>query len=228
MCVVTRACGSLQHAASIQAGLLTVLNSACSGRLVTVLSCLSVVMLMMLQARMLWLVQAVQLCQLCCLATAVSSAAPDCVLDAAAARLLQIMTTPAAWGLSPQLGANSSTSSSSAGNVGAYGMCSPQCTQSSVQACSDGSHSEGCATTAAAAAAAALLAALRSQPLPLLLASSRCCQQHWQLGQKQQQSNGRATSPGAGLDASVLTATGDCTAADDSRTRGCFLFCLSA
>lgn len=177
---------------------------------------------------MLWLVQAMQLCQLCCLIAAASSAAPDCVLDAAAARLLQIMTTPAAWGLSPELRPNSCSSSSSAATLAVNGVCSPQCMQSPPKACSDGSQAED--SVAAGAAAAALLAALRSQPLPLLLATSRCCRQHWQLGQKlqQQQSSGTATSPGAGLDAVALTATGGCTAADGCSTGGCFLCCWSA
>jgi hypothetical protein len=44
-----------------------------------------------------WLPQAVQLCQLCCLGVAPPSAESDPVLDAAATRLLQLMTSQQYW-----------------------------------------------------------------------------------------------------------------------------------
>lgn len=50
-----------------------------------------------LQVRLSWLVQALQLCQLCCLVLAANTCTPDTVLDAAAARLLQLMTSSTAW-----------------------------------------------------------------------------------------------------------------------------------
>jgi len=145
----------------------------------------------LLQVRVSWLVQAVQLCQLCCIAVASNSAAPDAVLDAAAARCLQLLTTPSAWGQS-----EGSPSKDRAGTA--------DCT------CSQSAAHEGNLQAEAAAMASSLLAALEAQPLPLLMAARRCTQQHRLLSQQQQQQQQQqqAVAAAGGVNGITMTATG--------------------
>lgn len=145
------------------------------------------VLAVLLQVRLSWLVQAVQLCQLCCIAVASNSAAPDAVLDAAAARCLQLLTMPSAWGQS-----EGSPVKDKAGTAG--------CTGSQSAALEDNSQAE------AAAMASSLLAALEAQPLPLLMAARRCTQQHILLSQQQQQPQQQAAA--GGVNGITMTATG--------------------
>jgi hypothetical protein len=135
--------------------------------------------------RLSWLVQAVQLCQLCCL-TVASNSLSDVVLDAAAARLLELLASPTAWGLPAASTSNHSTS-------GNQGSCNGSQAADAAGRCSAEQ------TPAAAGMAAALLDRLKAQPMPLLLAARRCV--HLRLSQQQPQQQSPST-------AASMTATG--------------------
>jgi hypothetical protein len=139
-----------------------------------------------------WLLQAVRLCQLCCLVLCAGPAASDPVVDAAAARLLQLLTCADYWGR----GDKSSSSSGAAPAPSSDGSPAAQSTSSA----GDGQ---------ASAAAAAVLSGLCQQPLPLLQAARRLVLSSSALQAQQHAAADSPASPAAGmLQVSIMTSAG--------------------
>lgn len=131
-----------------------------------------------------WQLQAVRLCQLCCLVLAAEPGAADQVVDAAATRLLQLLTCSSYWGKADR--------SSNACPPAAIGTADP------------GNSSSQCS---AADAAAAVLSGLCAQPLPLLQAVRRLvCSTR--LAQQQAEGGGDSPAPSGALQAGAVVATG--------------------
>jgi cobalamin biosynthesis Mg chelatase CobN len=140
-----------------------------------------------------WLLQAVRLCQLCCLVLCAGPAESDPVVDAAAARLLQLMTCADYWGRRDK----SSSSTGAAPAPSSEGSPSVRSTSSA-----------GDGQASAAAAAATVLSGLCQQPLPLLQAARRLVLSSTLQAQQQAAADSPA-SPAAGmLQASMVTTAG--------------------